>query len=646
MGKCWNIVQADLSQTTGFAVEEFIRLMKKMDPEATFTKNADAPALTIGISDALPCPQVANPKLDDAISIAVSEGSGYITGSNVRSVLMGVYRFFQEAGVSYLRPGRDGERVPKKDSMTLQVALTDTPVLRYRGICLEGSAGYEHIVDMIDFAPKIGLNIFFTQLWRPSFTLDRWYNHKQSPAFVPAPLSEEAQDSLVEEYDRQIQLRGIDHHRMGHGWMSLILGEKSGIWHGISKPGLLQEEHRPMLAYIGGKRDLYNGSAIDTNFCYSNPDTRRRIIEEVIAYAKANPQLDTLHVWLADKADNQCECDACTATMPADLYIQLLNDLDIELTKEGLDTRIVFLSYLELLWTAKEAKIKNPDRFILLFAPIRRPYWEPLSHQTKGEKLPFIRNAYKNPCDNFSGLHYFNDWKKEFPGECIVFDYPLMWDMYRDMTGESVATMAGLDAGDMRKLGFDGNISCQNLRLDMIGALAMRLMGLAFWKGQIDLEAETAKFYAEAYAEDGAAVRDVLAAARKALNPNLFRGVEKMPENQSQLIADAKKAIASLDATVAKYRRHEDFCLRVSYLYLESQLILLDKLLDFLLATFQKDEAQARILWDRCVTCAYEIEALYPRCLDAFEFSLVWHRDILPFLFPHWHIDPSGEITM
>ncbi len=645
----WNIFLTDKSATTRFAADEFSRLITRMDAGArvAFTDKAEKGALEIGLSSSRPVPKVDDPALDDAIAISVSNGCGYITGSNERSVLIAVYKFFEAAGVSYVRPGRDGERVPKRDSATISVTLTEKAAARYRGICPEGSAGYEHIVDIVDFAPKVGMNIIFTQLWRPTFMLDRWYGNEKSPAAIPHKLSVESQDAIIAEYDKQATLRGIDHHRMGHGWIPSILGEKTGLWHGISREGLLRDEHRPLVAEIGGKRELFNGSAVDTSFCYGNPKARRLIVEEAVKYAEAHPEVKTLHFWLADQPSNQCECPLCRDTLPSDFYVDMLNELDDELTARGITTRIVFLAYLELLWTPERARIKNPDRFVLLFAPIRRPYERPLIAQSEGDMPPFLRNVWRNPCDNFSVLNSLKGWQAQFPGESLLFDYHLMWDMYNDLGGEQVARMLARDMVDLSKMGMSGMISCQGIRIAMTGAISMRLMANALWHGTLDDEAETARFYTDAYADGGNEVRELLKTVTAALAPNMLRGKTPITPAHLGVCNTAKAAIAAFAPAIAAGIANADYTVRISYLYLAEQLRLADSLIDFLITSIEKDDAKGRRVWQSCLTLFGEIEALYPRALDAFELSLVWHRHVLPVLFPTWKINyDSGELTM
>ena len=648
MSKNLKILLADGSRTTEFAAREFIRLSKKMDTDAVVSlsesENAD---IVIGISDSLPCEKVESKKLDDAITIDIKDGKGYITATNERSVLIAVYRFFTETGGAFVRPGRAGEIIPRKSLSSLTVKLSEAASARYRGFCFEGSAGYNHILELIDFAPKLGFNIFFTQLWRPSFALDRWYNNEKSPAHTPTLLSEEAQDALVIQYEREISLRGLNHHKMGHGWIPSVLGEKTGHWHGISKAGLLKDEHKALVAEINGERKLFNDSAVDTSFCYSNPEARRLIVDEVVKYALENRETDTLHVWLADQPNNQCECERCKDTLPSEFYVDMLNEIDEEFTKHNIDTRVVFLSYLELFWTPKRARIKNPERFILLFAPIRRPYHRPLRAQKEGRLMPFIRNGWINPCTSYSALCYLDEWKKQFPGECILFDYHLMWDCYNDIVGEESGMMLAEDMLDLSSLGMDGMISCQGTRLGFIGAIPMLLMAKALWSGKIDCESEIESFYKASYGEDSDICRQTLKKICLAVKPNALRDVEKLDDSHLDVINDAKKAIKEIYPTVWAHLCDKDFAVRTSYIYLSEMLRLADLLCDFLTYAIRKDESEALKVWSEVLASIKETEALYPAALDAFEFALVWHRHILPIFFPGLQINyDSGELTM
>ena len=287
----WNICVVNSTEVTAFAAEEFVRLMRKMDPAAVTSVsfgvyNSDVKALWIGMDSALPAPEVADPVVDDGVSICVKDCCGVITGSNERSVLLAVYRFFRACGCVFLKPGEDGEFVPGKDSTKLAVNLSETPAYRHRGICLEGSNSYENVADMIAFAPKLGFNAYFTQLFRPSFAFRRWYEHHNNPEISGTTLENEEVDKFVDDYHREIVKRELLHNRIGHGWASKVLGITSTAWHEPNDESEVLPDRRELMAVIGGKRKLYKGSGIDTNLCYSDERVQKLLADEVVAYAK------------------------------------------------------------------------------------------------------------------------------------------------------------------------------------------------------------------------------------------------------------------------------------------------------------------------------------------------------------------------
>src|SRR5690606_36931864 len=80
--------------------------------------------------------EVPDPALDDAIAIDVHAGGGIIAGANPRSVLLGVYRFLTEVGCRWVRPGAEGEIIPRRDVAALSAKLQEKPSYRHRGICI------------------------------------------------------------------------------------------------------------------------------------------------------------------------------------------------------------------------------------------------------------------------------------------------------------------------------------------------------------------------------------------------------------------------------------------------------------------------------------------------------------------------------
>lgn len=633
----WNICVPNASAVTRFAAEEFGRLIRKMDPkaEATISNCAFSPevkALWIGLDAGLPkAAQVEDPLVDDGICMDVQNGVGYITGTNERSVLIGVYRFFREAGCMFVRPGREGEYIPKQNSMALRICISETAAYRHRGICLEGSNSYENVVDMIDFAPKLGFNAYFTQLFRPAFTFDRWYSHSGNSEILPAPISNATIDAFVEAYSEQIALRGLHHHRIGHGWATKILGITSGAWHEQNEEAEVNPERRNLIAYINGQRKLFKGSGIDTNLCYSDPEVQSLLAEEIVKYAKANPDTRYLHFWLADQLNNQCECETCQKRRPSDFYVDMLNKMDARLTEEGLDTKIVFLIYLDLLWEPETARIHNQDRFVMMFAPIRRSYSVPMASDTGRKQIPYRRNGFRNPQEAGGALPYLKAWQEQFHGDSFIFDYHYMWDYVNDPgTLRSVQIMAK-DVEDFRKLGLNGFMSCQNQRVFMPNGLGMHMIGNTLWTGKDNFREQAAEYYAAAYGADGQSCMTFLETLSDLFDPVVLRGESKVrtPENMQQY----EKIPSVIDAFLPVIARNLETCSDAQHRSWECLSFygeLCRKLSQVLLAAARdnRDEMEARWLEVREYVCSNELR--FQKEFDVFEFLLIWESKTLP----------------
>ena len=615
----WHICLTDPSQTTRFAAEEFVRLINRMDPGVEAGITGDGGSLRIGVT--------APESGEDAVRIDVQEGAGYISGPNPRSVLIAVYRFFREAGCVFLRPGRDGEYVPRRDSLTLCVQADEAAAYRHRGICLEGSNSYENVAEMIDFAPKLGFNSYFTQLFRPSFAFKRWYGHENNPYLLPTPVSNETIDAFVRDFSQQAALRGLIHHRIGHGWASKLLGITSGAWHEPNREDEVLPERRKYMALVKGERKLFSGSGIDTNLCYSNPEVQALLTEEVVSWAAAHPETQYLHVWLADQPNNQCECEACRKARPSDHYVDILNRIDAALTEKGLPTKIVFLIYLDLLWEPERARFNNPDRFVLMFAPIRRSYSVPMASDGGKQAAPFVRNGFRLTTDAGGTLPYLKAWQRVFSGDSFVFDYHYMWDYLNDPgCYESVRILAH-DMADLRALGLGGMMSCQNQRVFMPFGLGMNVMADTLWTGREDFAAQAPAFFRAAFGEDGEACRTLAERLSALFDPPALRG-------ERPLNAAAYREIpAVLDAFAPTLARGlasaEDPAQHRSWECLAFWLPLCRMLAAVLLAAAEGDIPAMDALWAQTREYVCRKEPEFRREFDVFEFLNVWENRTL-----------------
>lgn len=496
------------SQILQFAASELKKYLEKLWVQVSIlpyhTPDYFLKEIVLEVSDEF---EVENEKLDDGYEICIDNLSGYIRGVNERSVLLGVYRFLKEIGFSFLRPGIFGEKAPQY-LREHHVNLRELPSYRHRGICIEGAVSYENVLEMIDWLPKAGMNSYFTQFFVPYEFFRSWYEHRNNPYAVPeeVPSVEEAERFIRETVSEQMKLRGLLWHAAGHGITTAAV-QVQGLGWDEDDISIVPEEFRSWLAEVSGERKLFGGIALNTHLCYSKPEVRERIANVVIEYLEKNPGVDVMHFWLADASNNSCECEACRRRLPADWYVEMLNLVDEKMTEKGLETKIVFLSYCDLLWPPKETRIQNEDRFLFMFAPISRSYKQALQTETDAEIPEFSLNHCKMPDDVEENLAFLNGWKQVFGGDSFIYDYHYMWNLFRDWGDFYEARVLWQDIRNLEEIGLNGYMSCQETRAFAPTGLGMFILSETLWKKEQDFGELVDKYFQLAYGEHGEEIR-------------------------------------------------------------------------------------------------------------------------------------------
>ena len=504
-----------------FAVRELVRYLRRMDAQLvidvlrTDKVIADWKNIVwVGLDPALEAvvPAVKDPTLDDAVAIQIENGNGYITGSNPRSVLLAVYRLLRELGCQWLRPGVEGERIPRKVLENICVNLCETPSSRHRGICLEGSNAYDNVEDTIDFLPKALMNSYFIQFEVPEYFFQG--------RGVPTPYDEkedlpvEVLRAMTASLEDEIARRGLIYHKVGHGWTCNSYGLEIYGWYPKEVPAV-PEELRPHLAEVKGRRDWLNKNPLNTNLCYSIPAARAKMVDAIVHYAKENRHIDYLHVWLADGQTNQCECDACQKMRPADWYMQILNELDEKLTTEGLDTRIgIAGTYLDLLWGPQQVRLNTPERVAMMFCPAARgDYGSNYTPEEIGEpEMPdFVRNQFIGGVSLATSYGYLKQWQKTFRGDIFGFCYHMCDRHIMDPGYERCARDLFDFTKGLKAFGVDGLIIPQQQRCFFPTALPTYAMAKVLWDGGCDYDAVADQYYYAAFGEKADLVRRYLA---------------------------------------------------------------------------------------------------------------------------------------
>lgn len=449
------------------------------------------------------------PGLPDWFSVELDKEKGSIMGNSGRAVLLGVYDCLRRLGCRFLAPVKGCEVVPAIARRELALNYEHRASFCHRGVCIEGADSRENVLDFIDWLPKVGYNSFFLQFKSPYIFYARWYEHRGNPSREAEPFGQADALAWMEEAETALKRRGLLLHKVGHGWTGEVLGCVAQSWDAVSAE--LAEDKRPLAAQVGGVRGLWKGVPANTNLCFHNGEAVDAFAALVADYARKDPSVDYLHVWLADDYNNVCECEGCRRTTPSDQYVELLDEIDRRLSEEGLDTKIVFLLYQELLWPPVKARLEHPKRFVLMFAPISRTFER--SYQAGGTLPPippYERNRIALPTSLDENLAFLQSWQGQFGGDSFVYDYPLGRAHYGDLGYVKLARVIGGDVKRLRQLGLNGYMSCQELRSGLPNFFPNYVLGRTLMDESADVNQLLEEYFSAAYGEDWSLAADYL----------------------------------------------------------------------------------------------------------------------------------------
>ncbi len=497
------------NQTVKFAFDELAKYLKQMDAELFIDSRVYAERdierkdiIWVGLDGSVPKSE------DDSVYIDVSNGGGIITGSNERSVLLAVYRFLYELGCRWLYPGKDGERIPAVtfEKENINVNVNESPSYRHRGTVLEGEVNCESVINTIDWIPKVGMNSYFIQFQTPGEFFKRWHNDARPSKIPNSPITNDDVDHMILRIEEEIVKRGLAYHDVGHSWNCTAFGLDGTNW-GVRKD--IPESIAPYLAVLDGERKFWRGQPINSNLCMSQPIVRKKIIDNVLEFYKAHPDVTHMQVWLGDGENNSCECEECSKMRPSDYYVMLLNELDERLTEMKSELKIVFLAYCDLMWAPEKIKFNNPDRFIMLFAPISRNYNNAMADYDKSKKyeaVPYVRNKNEFSNDNGVNLKMLKEWQKHFGGDCLQFDYHLWEPQYLEPGSYRMANVMHRDIVMLSENGINGQFSCQTNQSAFPTGLVAYTMAKTLWNKNISFKEICEEYFTSDFGEYGDAV--------------------------------------------------------------------------------------------------------------------------------------------
>ena len=504
--------------TVDFAAEELKKYLRMMMPrcgeiEITYSPEA-ADGIRLGLMQdfKLDVSEAEDTQLDDILHIEMGESEGIIAGSNARSVLLAVYKYLTLNGCRWLFPGIDGEFIPIKDvSPTSYHKMAD---MRYRGQCNEGAEYQPNMMEVIDFTPKIGMNVFMLEFFCPFDYYDYYYNHRfNQKNREPERVTRDTVTQWKRQCEAEIAKRSLQFHDIGHAWATKPFGLDPDYdfdyKNGETNESL--EAARPYLALVNGKRDLYHGSPMYTNFCMSNAEARKKVVMSVCDYAEEAGHVAYLHVWLGDSVNQCCECEGCVQKTHSDWYVVLLNEIDAELNKRGLDTRIVHACCYDSLYAPETERLNNPDRFSLLVAPITRSYTDPVTTEPVHLDLPkYVRNKNVNPTDPAAPVAFAEDWREKCGMNVIVYEYHFWVNQVYEPTGIRYAEIIHNDIKGYRAHRFGGTIEDGSQRSFFPNGFSFFTYASTLFDTSADFEELKKDYFSHAYGEDYAEVLSFL----------------------------------------------------------------------------------------------------------------------------------------
>ena len=542
------------------AAEELKKYIRMMMPDAgdvaIFYNPEATSGFRLGLLEHFDLPfEGEDARLDDVIHVSADATGGILAGSNPRSVLFAVYRFLRENGCRWLYPGVDGDYVPLKDLEKVEYhKMADH---RFRGFCNEGSESQTTMLECCDYYAKLEMNVFMLEHLIPISYYNRYYDHignekNRTPETVP--------HSQILQWKRQheteISKRGLMFHDIGHGWTCEPFGLPSSDGKNRIKGMTIPQETLDILALFGGKRELYHANPNLTNICMSNPAVRSKMVEFIANYAEKHENVDYLHVWLADGSRNHCECENCIQKTPTDWYMTIMNELDEELTARKLDTRIVFIAYVDTLWGPQEVTIKNPDRFSLLYAPISRSYLSSITEDSVIPEAPaFELNNWEAPKNAEEALGLLNTWKKTWKGPIFCYEYHFWRHQYADLGGYEMASRIHQDIRGLKFMGVDGIVEDGSQRSGFLNAFPLYVYAATLMNREISFEELTRDYYSHIYGEDWEEILETLRKMGKAFGFAYMSGRASADEKISRFYDPAHAKDLEKVAEIAQEER-------------------------------------------------------------------------------------------
>ena len=543
-----------------FAAEELKKYLRMMMPhilDIAITYEPEAKeGFRLGLLQDFGIPMgTDSPEEDDIVHIDTEENGGILAGSNPRSVLFAVYRYLKLNGCRFLFPGFDGEHIPKQNVTPQKYhKLADH---RERGHALEGDPSVEQVMDYIDWHAKEELNVF--GCYGIFNYMGRYYRHRhneanRTPEYMDIDVAETQWRAL---FECEAKKRGLIVRCGGHSLLPMAVGLKKEDRKAYKEEGKeVPQEVIPFLAQLNGQRKLNRNDIYYTNLCMSNPEVRQRIITQALKNYEASADKTRTGISLADTSHNHCECENCRTKRPSDWLVILLNELEAECTRRGIDAKIRFSFYVDTMFAPSVERFNHPERFAMTFCPISRTYHNSISSfENLPAPIPYEYNAWKAPKSMEEVYSLLNEWRKVFPGEITVYEYHYWVHQYRDLGLMSMSRRIYEDVRSYQPCGMNGCMEDGSNKSFFPHGFHGHIYAAALLDRECDYEEELADYFSHLYGDDWKQVRTYLDRITEAFCHKYMTGELSVdPEKGAFFNPDRVKPLSQVKAIAEEMR--------------------------------------------------------------------------------------------
>jgi Domain of unknown function (DUF4838) len=379
------VLSKNATEVERFAAQELQRYLNRITG-ATFPIVHGGPtgkAILIG-PQLLPAGFIDSRKLGfDGFIYQATPGKILLAGVNGRATLFSVYAFLRELGCRWFAPNFDfygsarGEVIPKADPLMVpDLDKAITPSMKYRRLDIEEGRTHtiESLVQMIDWMPKIGMNVLQCPLNYQGRGHTEWDNWRT--AMIPE----------LKKRDLLIEVGG-------HGYQNFL------------PQATYFQQHPDWFGMIDGKRSDATRVVFET----ANPQAMHEFLHNIKAYLQAHPEIDILDLWPPDGAQWSQSPESQKLGSPTHRHALVVNAVARMVKADFAHMKVEFLAYQNYLFPPRDVKFE--DNTIMDFCPIGRTYQEPI-----WDPQSSLNKMYMDP---------LQEWLKRdvFKGDILIYTY-------------------------------------------------------------------------------------------------------------------------------------------------------------------------------------------------------------------------------